>query len=160
MDKEWKWFSKEEIISWGPENKKCRICNQIKKFDDFHKNKNCMFGVNTVCKKCRIPISKKQWTNKDIKKIIFDRAKTRATRKKIIFNISLEDIDIPKYCPILGIQLQYNSGDNSPSIDRINPKLGYIKGNVQIISNRANTIKNNASIDEIEKILHWMKSVK
>ena len=52
----------------------------------------------------------------------------------------------------------YSDTDNSPSIDRLIPELGYIKGNVNVISLRANIIKNNATKDELIKIANWMES--
>ena len=52
----------------------------------------------------------------------------------------------------------YSDTDDSPSIDRLIPELGYIKGNVNVISLRANIIKNNATKDELIKIANWMES--
>lgn len=46
---------------------------------------------------------------------------------------------------------------NDPSVDRIIPELGYTKGNVRVISNRANLLKNNASIEEIELVLEDLR---
>jgi hypothetical protein len=76
-------------------------------------------------------------------------------------NLTIDDIVVPEICPLLGIKISSNSNlktrDNSPSIDRINPKRGYIKGNVWIVSYRANRIKNDATIQElylITKNLH------
>lgn len=43
--------------------------------------------------------------------------------------------------------------NNSPTIDRINPKLGYIKGNVWVISNKANRFKNDATLEELELLV-------
>lgn len=88
-------------------------------------------------------------------------ARSRAKEKGLEFNISLDDCTVPKTCPVLGIPLYQAKGggprDNSPTLDRILPNKGYIKGNVKVISSRANTIKNNATIDEVEKVLKYMK---
>jgi hypothetical protein len=70
-----------------------------------------------------------------------------------VFEIEPSDIIIPKYCPYLGLELSTNPNDrNKPyyySIDRIDSKLGYVKGNVQIISKKANTMKTNATVEEL-----------
>ena len=87
--------------------------------------------------------------------LVIRRLKLKAAKLGIPFNITIEDVKTPSYCPILGIPLIYAnicSTDNSPSIDRIIPKLGYIKGNVVVISRRANRIKNDATISELQKI--------
>lgn len=93
--------------------------------------------------------------------ICLQQAKQRAKKLNLPFNIKLEDLELPTVCPVLGISMQVNTGhckENSYSLDRIIPELGYVKGNVAIISYKANTIKNNASIDELEKVLLWLKS--
>lgn len=82
-------------------------------------------------------------------------AKQRAKRGGLEFSIVVSDISIPDICPLLGIPLVYGQGGhraNSPSLDRINNSLGYIPGNVWVISNRANAIKRDASLEEIELI--------
>ena len=79
-------------------------------------------------------------------------ARHRAKVNKIPFNIEIQDIIIPEVCPLLEIPLILDLpriGPNSPSLDRLVPSLGYVKGNVTVISHRANTLKNNASIDEL-----------
>jgi hypothetical protein len=48
--------------------------------------------------------------------------------------------------------------DSSPSLDRLVPALGYVIGNIHVISNRANTLKNNASIKELECVIEYMKN--
>ena len=79
--------------------------------------------------------------------------KARAKAKGILFDLKVKDIVIPEFCPLLGIKLNTEPNcDNrwaSPSIDRLIPSKGYIKGNILICSFRANTIKNNATIDEL-----------
>lgn len=88
-------------------------------------------------------------------------AKTRAKNYNIEFNITLEDIIIPDHCYILGIPLFSNalhSGPNSPSLDRINPDNGYTKGNVQVISHKASTMKSNATQKELLDFAIWVMS--
>ncbi len=87
------------------------------------------------------------------------RVKSGVSRNKkrrhseVYFNLDVDDIMIPKFCPYLGIELSINVKDcHSPNyytLDRIDSSLGYIKGNVQVISKLANTMKNNATIDEL-----------
>jgi hypothetical protein len=94
------------------------------------------------------------------KEIMVSHAKSRATEKGIDFDITTDDIQIPDVCPVLGIPLIRGNGkrtDNSPTLDRIDNSKGYVKGNVMVISHRANLLKNSASIQEVELILEYMK---
>ena len=84
---------------------------------------------------------------------LLENAKRRAKKKNLEFSITLDDFEIPKLCPLLGSQLQLG-GDglfnmNSPSLDRIDNSRGYVKGNVAVISLKANKIKSDLSIDEL-----------
>jgi hypothetical protein len=83
-------------------------------------------------------------------------------KNNLPFNITKEDVTIPDVCPVLGIALQINESShnkpNSPSIDRLIPELGYTKGNVSVISLKANRIKNDASLEELEKVYLWLKN--
>lgn len=75
----------------------------------------------------------------------------RAEKAGIPFAITKKDLDWPTHCPILGIELSRGGDRNtSPSVDRINPDLGYIKGNVRVISKLANTMKSNATVEQLE----------
>lgn len=74
------------------------------------------------------------------------------------FTIETSDIVIPKTCPILGIPLQPR-GDNkdfSPSLDKVIPARGYVAGNVAVISNRANRIKSDATLEELKSIVAYV----
>ena len=89
-----------------------------------------------------------------VKKTAITNAKKRAKQKGINFNITKEDIVIPEFCPYLGIKLEESSNrylDRSSvaSLDRIIPELGYIKGNIEVISNLANTMKSNANKEQL-----------
>jgi hypothetical protein len=94
------------------------------------------------------------------KEIMINAARQRAKKKSLDFDITVDDIEIPEMCPVLGIPLIKGDGrltENSPTIDRIDNTKGYIKGNVMVISHRANNIKNSSTIKEIEMILEYMK---
>lgn len=82
------------------------------------------------------------------------RIKASALKSGIPFDISPRDLIYVSTCPILGITLENNDlksdRNSSPSVDRMIPELGYIKGNVRIISSLANRMKNNANRGEIE----------
>lgn len=83
---------------------------------------------------------------------IYRAIKASAKRKGLEFNLELSDIKIPDLCPLLEIPLKigdHKKNDGSPSVDRIDPKKGYIKGNVWIVSDKANRIKNDATPNEI-----------
>lgn len=72
-------------------------------------------------------------------------AKKRSDKKNIPFNIDVSDLSpLPKFCSVFGIALDYSSGPDRrvwASVDRIIPKMGYVKGNIRIISNAANYAK-------------------
>jgi hypothetical protein len=77
----------------------------------------------------------------------------RAKKNNIPFNLEYTDVVIPKKCPILEIPIFKGNERhiaNSPSLDRLVPELGYVKGNVRVISYKANTMKSDASIEEIK----------
>lgn len=89
-------------------------------------------------------------------------AKRRAEAKGLAFAIGREHIPIPVICPALGIELQepvagdgFANRENSPSIDRIDSSLGYVPGNVVVISWRANSLKRDATPDELRRIASW-----
>lgn len=95
----------------------------------------------------------------DPRKIMLYSAKHRAQVKGLSFDIDLEDIVIPEHCPVLNIRLEFfhkSQSRSSPSLDRIDSSLGYIKGNVQVISWLANTMKTNATMDELYLFALWI----
>jgi hypothetical protein len=111
----------------------------------------------------------KQWIHKkrqeDPCRFIYYSAKQRSKASGIIFDITKQDVvDIypsDGKCPIFGMLLVTNVGktkDDSPSLDRIVPEKGYVKGNIVVISHKANRIKNNATLVELESIVSFLKS--
>ena len=132
-------------------HRQCTKCLAVLPFSAFHKHAMCHGGYNSVCKKCRQPISRKGHANTPREKRLWNAAKSRANKKGREFNIELSDIVIPTTCPVLGTPMV------APSLDRIDSSKGYVKGNVRVISKRANTLKNNATIEEIELVLKDLK---
>jgi hypothetical protein len=92
-------------------------------------------------------------------------AVTRYNCKKnnVPFDLDLEyllEIAVEK-CPVFGFELAWNGvrgsiQPNSPSLDRIVPELGYIKGNVRYLSNQANTMKSYATKEQLKQFAEWV----
>ena len=104
-----------------------------------------------MCKKCRQPVSRKNHANTPLEKRLWNAAKSRANKKGHEFSIELSDVTVPTTCPVLGTPMA------SPSLDRIDSSKGYVKGNVRVISKRANMLKNDATIEELTLVLRDLK---
>ena len=111
----------------------------------------------------RIKENSLRWAEKNRYKKLFVAKKSRAKRNGIEFTILLEEIDFPEYCPILKLKLNYSvhtkdriCRSNSPSFDRIDPSLGYISGNVQIVSMLANMMKSYATKENLISFANWV----
>jgi hypothetical protein len=92
-----------------------------------------------------------------------NKARRRAKDKHIEFNIDVSDVVMPKNCPVfkkyeLKKEISDISGPKpwSPSLDRIDNTKGYVKGNVQVISSKANTMKGNATPEELLQFAYWV----
>jgi len=85
------------------------------------------------------------------------------------FSLTLEDIIIPEFCPVFGIRLESGFGmgrgigldqrDRAPSVDRIDNAKGYTKDNIIIVSYRANRLKSDARVEEIETLAKFYRSL-
>jgi hypothetical protein len=149
--------SPQDVASWPEGHKRCTDCKEIKPFSEFHKHRTALFGYNTVCKACRVPISKVHHQNTSYEHRLFHAAKSRATRKNREFSIELSDIQIPAVCPVLGVPIVLKAGsDYAPSLDRIDSSRGYVKGNVIVMSKRANTLKNNMTLEEAQALVAFL----
>jgi hypothetical protein len=96
-------------------------------------------------------------------KFLLHHARGEAKRRGIAFRLTEKYIlsiwtDV---CPVFGLPLRFNDGTrahDSYSLDRICSSKGYVAGNVQIVSWRANDIKSNATLEELERlVLHMRK---
>ena len=91
------------------------------------------------------------------KKMVRD-AKRRALKSGLAFNITHEDVVIPEVCPLLGLPLKRGDRDACPTLDRINSSRGYTRGNIWVLSMKANRIKNNATVEELEQIAFSLRA--
>jgi len=93
---------------------------------------------------------------------IWKQARYRAKRENFPFDLEISDIVIPERCPLLSILLVPGKGKmlpSSPTIDKIIPSLGYVRGNVWIVSFKANSMKSNATLEEFERVArNWRKA--
>lgn len=99
------------------------------------------------------------WLNKT-----FIRAKARAKKRGLPYDEKCPDLELPDVCPVLGLVLVYPNAlknkrsPNSPSLDRLENPLGYVSVNLRVISFRANALKNDATVDELEVVIQYMKT--
>jgi hypothetical protein len=102
--------------------------------------------------------SRKAWLKANPAWTMYKNAKRRAVDFKLPFDITYHDIIIPTHCPVFGIPLDRSTPEHRPTLDRIKPELGYVKGNICVISDRANRKKQDSSVEELEQILNYIKS--
>ena len=158
-----------------PDTVVCKVCNQELPWYEFKAAANSDNGVSWACCNClenkpknisksryrqmfdssyheKVLKAKRKEMRKNHIKYILNRTKRRAILKGLEFNLSEEDIIIPEICPILEVPIIVGTKDDyeySPSIDRIDNTKGYIKGNIRIISKKANSMKNSATFQEL-----------
>lgn len=88
-------------------------------------------------------------------------AKRRSKKFNIPFKLDIEDVQIPDFCPLLNIPLKKSAderGPHSPSLDRIDPTLGYTINNTWVISWRANRAKSDLTPAELKLLLENFES--
>jgi len=94
----------------------------------------------------RILSYRKENRKLNFKRTLFLSIRSRCKRSGTEFLIHEVDIVIPEYCPLLGIKLDpWGDRDALPSVDRIDNTKGYIPGNIWVVSNLANRMKNSST---------------
>lgn len=147
--------------------KRCNICWQKKDVSQFPPAATTRDRLDIYCTTCKKIVQAIRYAkNRRRAKshAMLHRAKRRSRIKGLDFCITLADIEpIPDVCPVLGLTLNWDraglpAGD-SPSLDRIDNSLGYVPGNVAVISNRANMIKCDATAEEVRAVADWLSSM-
>lgn len=136
----------------------CSRCGEAKDTALFYARAGSPTGLRPDCKPCvktSNSESKRRAHKKNPANLMFRNARYRARLAGVPFDITVDDIIVPPTCPVLGIPIQIGAGghnDASPSLDRINPSKGYVRGNVIVVSWRVNRIKCDASPNELRAI--------
>lgn len=95
----------------------------------------------------------------DPKKYMLRGIKQKAKERGLEFRITTDDFEIPEFCPVLGLRLEFATGrpkDNSPSIDRHDSELGYVPDNIVVMSHLANRFKSNMTKEDIGKLYKYV----
>jgi len=149
----------------------CLVCKQLLSQNLFsYKVKNDPSqGIRDNCKKCSAVRAEKErmkrkenWKYKPTLHML-NNSKQRAKVVDLEHTLTIDDIVIPDYCPVLNIKLETGdrkNHENAPSIDRIDNNKGYIKSNIMIMSTRANKLKKDATIDELIMIGNFYQNLK
>lgn len=161
--------------------KHCNKCDTTKELIEFNKDTTKKDGLRSVCRSCdnkkskdfrtKNPVLAKQsklnCRAKDPIKYMLINTKARCKFNNLEFNITKDDLKYIEICPVLGIKLNYLTTaesrglakDNAASIDRIDNSKGYIPGNVRIISWRANKIKHDIKISEMQAVINDYQAI-
>lgn len=158
----------------------CTRCSFEKNIECFYKKTASNDGFGVWCKKCSNE-HKKLWNrnlSKERKKqdvlkskerrkknrveYVLYNAKSRAKAKNLEFDLTVDNIFLPEYCPVLGIKLEWNENKtkaNSYSIDRVDNTKGYTHDNTIIVSLRANRLKNDATLEELKSVYEFYEKL-
>lgn len=145
----------------------CRGCSKEKDPKDFPVRKDRSGKLRPYCRDCANELQKARYTAHRKNNPFLHRctrAKNRAKGLGVPFDLTseyLREIWTGK-CPVLNVDLNLvtdRSDEYAAELDRFDPELGYVKGNVHWLSRKANRIKNNTSVEILENLLEWMKNV-
>lgn len=146
---QWKRENKEKVKEYY---EKYSESANLKQKEKYHTDKEYRDSV--------LSKSRDRYVKNPMKKLLAG-ARRRSKMINLPFDVEESDLTIPEFCPILGIKLGHFEGqasDNSASIDKIIPELGYVKGNVQVISCLANKMKTSATPDQLKLFAEWVLS--
>ena len=169
-----------QLITESHEHQKGKVCNKCKEhlpLSEFYNCTRIKDGKGGTCKICvndyqsnrpeftRWYITKKkdgkrdghEWSigPEDIPGVKIREVITEARGRKYK---SWEATEYPKVCPVLRVELDWGMNGrqpNSPSLDRIDSTKGYVKGNVMMMGDLANIMKNNATPEQLNQFSRY-----
>lgn len=158
----------------------CSVCGVSKPGSAFLTDARKLNGCRSWCRACANAVRTRDYAerhssykarqlrarSRNFAKIMLSRLKLRASRAKLPFDLTLDYlarlIDDTPNCSVFGTPLESGIGagqvgPNSPSVDRRIPALGYVTGNIAIISWRANRLKGDGTLDELRQLVGWLE---
>lgn len=93
------------------------------------------------------------------------KIKNRCKKNNIPFDLTYEFLESisTERCPVFNTEFVWQTQgtgrgpkENTPTLDRIIPELGYVQGNVVFISILANAIKQNVTEKELYAVADWL----
>lgn len=137
------------------EMKKCSSCQVVLPVGSFTRASDRKDGLKPICRDCASRLNK-EWKRNNYAKALLKSVRNGAEKRGLEFSITLEDVFIPNVCPVFGTEFSFTgSRDNRPSIDRIRNDVGYVQGNIVVVSMRANRTKSDLSLDELRMLLKF-----
>lgn len=127
---------------WLDGHRLCPRCNRLKPKETFDHHR---------CEDCVRRAKQDHYNRLSAEARLWRAARARARKRGIPFDLLLEDIVIPPVCPVLGLPM------DRPSLDRFDPTRGYTPDNIRVISTRANTLKSDGTVAELELVLAYMR---
>jgi hypothetical protein len=148
--------------------KVCSKCGREKDTGEFYPRPERPIGLSSSCRECkgkhksaryrkvRVTDPEQSWTKR-----AFGWAKARAKKKGLQFTLVLQDVqaalaEVLGYCPYCDVALHFQrtiqTRRDSPTLDRLNPKLGYVAANITVCCYRCNATKNDADVVELRKL--------
>jgi len=136
----------------GPkQTKRCASCNRFKQIEYYRDR--YYDNIDVIRKRNSENAKIFRERNPEIR--LWRAARDRAKINSLDFDIEVSDIIIPEICPVLKVSLDIKT-KYAPSLDRIIPEKGYTKGNIQVISRKANLMKQDATQEELERFADWV----
>ena len=129
-------------------------------FKDYDPTKRLEYNGHTYI--AEVWLNREQWVRHKMNQHA-NSARQRSVFHNVPYNIDAEYLYniFPKngLCPALGFEMIWgNPIWNSPSLDRINPPLGYVEDNLVFISHKANAIKGDNGLEAIVAIADFYSS--
>jgi len=154
-------YQDREVSMSPTKTKTCSSCKVEKTYTDYctRKQEGGWYLVSK-CKECsKGELKTKRKSNPE--KGMLWQAKSRSNREGFEYDLTVEDMDWPTYCPVFGVKLEYTPqqirSKNRATLDRLDPNEGYTLHNTRVICWEANRLKNNASLEQLELIIKYIK---
>lgn len=144
--KEWYQNNKEQVKAKAKQyyhDNKEKVLEDVKKYREANRPK--------------IQEKGREYYRRKLKNRLLNAARARSRKYGYEFDLTEKDIVLPKYCPLLGIEMfvtesRKGSKHSSFSLDRIDSSKGYTKDNVWVISHKANSMKSDSNYEDFKKM--------